>query len=155
MTRIKKQLLNGIENVGIVATFFIVVYGCLPQSLNASTRYLGARVQAAETALNVLTDIVDPAYEATRVGCDAAERAALILAEDQKIDVDELTSRIQENRQRCDKVISIYEQMITLQRNARELLRVSSDNEQALNQVEADLAQIRQLWREKPAEPAP
>jgi hypothetical protein len=111
-----------------------------------------ARIQTAQVALNVMTEIVDPAYEATRVGCDAAEVGAVALADAKKITVNELQGRIQENRARCDRVISIYEQMIVLQKTARELLQAAGDgDEQALNQAEAQLAQIRALWNQKPA----
>jgi len=110
-----------------------------------------ARFNSAQTALNVLTDVVDPAYEATRVGCDAAEVAAVALAELNEISYAELDIRIRENRDRCNKVITIYEAMIDLQRAAREALEMArAGDEQALNQAEETIRAIRRVWQEKP-----
>lgn len=116
------------------------------------TMTASARVAQAQTALNVMTDIVDPAYEATRVGCDAAEVGAVALADARKITIDELQGRIQDTRARCDRVITLYERMIELQKTAREALKLAeAGDEQALNQAETKLAEIRALWNEKPA----
>lgn len=120
-------------------------------ALSCCVSTANARINQAQTALNVMTDIVDPAYEATRVGCDAAEVGAVALADARKITVDELQGRIQENRARCNRVITIYEQMIELQKAAREALQLAeAGDEQALNQAEEKLAAIRTLWNEKP-----
>jgi exonuclease VII small subunit len=116
------------------------------------TTTASARVAQAQTALNVMTDIVDPAYEATRVGCDAAEVGAVALADAHKINIDELRGRIQETRARCDRVITIYERMIELQKAAREALKLAeTGDDQALAQAEQQLNEIRALWNEKPA----
>lgn len=112
-----------------------------------------ARIQEANIALNTMTDIVDPAYEATRIGCDAAEVGAVALADAKKISVDELVGRIAENRARCNRVMSIYERMIQLQKTARAQLDAAGKGDtQALNDAEVKLAEIRALWNVKPLE---
>jgi predicted RNA-binding protein with PIN domain len=121
----------------------VLMLSCTPSS--------SARINVTQTALNVLTDVVDPAYAATRVGCDAAEQAALTLQGAGQISIAELDARIRDSRARCDRAIAVYEQMVELQTEARKALeRAQHGDQPALEQAELLLEDIRHLWRENP-----
>jgi hypothetical protein len=107
-----------------------------------------SRILAAQTALNLVTDSVDPAYEATRRGCDAADQAALLLAAQREISLEELSERIALSRARCDDVFALYERLIGLQVAARAALeKAQSGDEEALREAEQLLLMMQDLWR--------
>lgn len=114
-----------------------LAFACTPSS--------AARISAAQTALNVLSDTIDPAYESTRFGCAAVEQGALALEQVGQISLNELDMRIRESRVRCDAIVSVYEQILELQISARALLK--QGDAEAISQAEKILSDIRNLWR--------
>lgn len=129
----------GALTLALALLFFL--HGC------ASTSVRGARIEAAHSALNMLTDAVDPAYEAARVGCKAADDAAITLTRADLLTIEQLDSRVRESRAKCDKTFGVFEKVRELQAAARAALDRAAGDEGALSQAEAAIRDIRALWR--------
>lgn len=128
--------------IGVVAFMgACVLVSCLPSP---------ARIETAHAVLNALTEVVDPSYEAARIGCKAADDAAIALARADAITLAELDTRVAKSREACDKVFHTYEEIIRLQQTARATLDAADGDEQALSEAEALIRKMRELWGKRP-----
>ena len=94
---------------GIWLAFLALIGACNPTNWQ----------DRAHTALNVVTDIADPAYAVVTVACNAREEAVLA---DSSMEMPAKRNAIHEARAICDPIIQQFELLIQLQGAARSLV---------------------------------